>query len=129
MHKRRLVDNFYLKGNTEIADCDACAKAKLARTPFLKHHVIKSTVPGERAHTDVWGPSRKSSVGSARYYLLCVDDYSRYVTIYFMKEKNEVTKYLKQYISMIKTQYNMHPKLIRTDNGKEYVNNTLSNWC
>ena len=38
-----------------------------------------------------------------------------------MKEKNEVTKYLKQYISMIKTQYNMHPKIIRTDNGKEYV--------
>jgi hypothetical protein len=30
---------------------------------------------------------------------------------------------------MIKTQYNMHPKIIRTDNGKEYVNQELSNWC
>jgi hypothetical protein len=76
LHKRRLVDNFHLKGNTEMVDCDACAKAKLARTPFPKQHMIKSTVPGERTHTDVWGPSRKSSVGSAKYYLLCVDDYS-----------------------------------------------------
>ena len=49
--------------------------------------MIKSTVPGEQTHTDVWGPSHKSSVGNAKYYLLCVDNYSQYVTIYFMKEK------------------------------------------
>ena len=30
---------------------------------------------------------------------------------------------------MIKTQYNMHPKIMRTDNGKEYVNQELLNWC
>ena len=56
-------------------------------TPFPKQHMIKSTVPGEQTHTDVWGPSHKSSVGNAKYYLLCVDNYSQYVTIYFMKEK------------------------------------------
>jgi hypothetical protein len=89
LHKRRLVDNFHLKGNTKIVDCDACAKAKLARTPFPKHHMIKSTVPGERTHTDVWGPSCKSSVDSAKYYLLCVNDYSRYVCNYISYERKK----------------------------------------
>ena len=46
-----------------------------------------------------------------------------------MKKKSEFTKYLKQYINMIKTQYHMHPKIICTDNGKEYVNKELLNWC
>jgi hypothetical protein len=119
LHHKQLVDNFHLKKQSEITDCDACAQAKLTRTPFPNHYPIKSSAPGERTHTDVWGPARETSVGGAKYYLLCIDDYSRFATIYFMKEKAEVTKYLKQYLSMIKIQYNMHPKVIRTDNGKE----------
>ena len=46
-----------------------------------------------------------------------------------MKEKGEATKYLLQYIQMLKVQYDMHPKLIRADNGKEYMNKELLDSC
>ena len=47
LHHKSLVKNFTLKGNTEIADCDACAEAKLTRNLFSSCHAIKATAPGE----------------------------------------------------------------------------------
>ena len=29
-------------------------------------------------HTDVWGPSPITSIGGSRYFVVFVDDYSRY---------------------------------------------------
>ncbi len=41
-------------------------------------------------HLDVWGPIETTSMGGCRYYVLFIDDHTRKVCVYFMKEKNEV---------------------------------------
>ena len=61
LHSKSLVKNFTLKGSTEIADCNACAEAKLTCNPFSSEHAIKATAPGEQTHTDVWGPTHETS--------------------------------------------------------------------
>jgi len=38
-------------------------------------------------HRDVWGPLPVASIGGGRYYL---DDFSRKVWVYFLKQKSEV---------------------------------------
>jgi len=41
-------------------------------------------------HSDVWGPTRESSFGGSMYYVTFIDDFSRKVWMYFMKQKSEV---------------------------------------
>ncbi|CAI7894519.1 unnamed protein product [Closterium sp. NIES-54] len=39
---------------------------------------------------DVWGPARVHGQGHERYFLLAVDDYSRYTTVFPLRSKGEV---------------------------------------
>ncbi|CAI5981548.1 unnamed protein product [Closterium sp. NIES-65] len=41
---------------------------------------------------DVWGPARVSGQGHERYFLLVVDDYSHYTTVFPLRSKGDVTK-------------------------------------
>ncbi|CAI7877803.1 unnamed protein product [Closterium sp. NIES-54] len=41
---------------------------------------------------DVWGPARVRGLGHERYFLLVVDDYSRYTTVFPLRSKGDVTE-------------------------------------
>ncbi|CAI7872657.1 unnamed protein product [Closterium sp. NIES-53] len=47
-------------------------------------------VPLQTLHTDVWGPARVRGQGHERYFLLVVDDYTRYTTVFPLHTKGEV---------------------------------------
>lgn len=49
-----------------------------------------STSPLDLVHSDVWGPSPVISSHGFRYYVIFVDDFSRFTWIYFMTHKSEV---------------------------------------
>ncbi|CAI7897448.1 unnamed protein product [Closterium sp. NIES-54] len=48
--------------------------------------------PLQTLHMDVWGSARVRGQGKERYFLLVVDDYSRYTTIFPLRSKGEVTE-------------------------------------
>ncbi|CAI7875513.1 unnamed protein product, partial [Closterium sp. NIES-54] len=41
---------------------------------------------------DVWGPARVRGLGHERYFLLVVDDFSRYTTVFPLRSKGDVTE-------------------------------------
>ncbi|CAI7916715.1 unnamed protein product [Closterium sp. NIES-54] len=43
-------------------------------------------------HMDVWGPARVRGQGHERYFLLVVDDYSRYTSVFPLRSKGDVTE-------------------------------------
>ncbi|CAI5994607.1 unnamed protein product [Closterium sp. NIES-64] len=43
-------------------------------------------------HMDVWGPARVRGQGHERYFLLVVDDYSRYTTVFPFRSKGDITE-------------------------------------
>ncbi|CAI7887414.1 unnamed protein product, partial [Closterium sp. NIES-54] len=45
--------------------------------------------PLQTLHMDVWGPARVRGQGLERYFLLVVDDYSRYTTVFPLRSKGE----------------------------------------
>ncbi|CAI7917570.1 unnamed protein product, partial [Closterium sp. NIES-53] len=45
--------------------------------------------PLQTLHMDVWGPARVRGLGHERYFLLVVDDYSRYTTVFPLRSKGE----------------------------------------
>ncbi|OWZ23039.1 hypothetical protein PHMEG_0002150 [Phytophthora megakarya] len=75
------------------------------------------TRPLELVHTDVMGPMKTKSKGGARYVLVFVDDYSRYVVAYFLKKKSEVANKFKTYLTMYENQWGEQTKCLRSDNG------------
>jgi transposase InsO family protein len=56
-----------------------------------------------------------------KYFLIVVDDKSRYTWLYFMKFKSETASIIKSFVSMAKTQFNKLVKCIRSDNGTEFL--------
>ncbi|CAI7735898.1 unnamed protein product [Closterium sp. NIES-53] len=54
--------------------------------------------PLQTLHMDVWGPARVRGQGFERYFLLVVDDYSRYTTVFPLCSKGEVTEVLIDWI-------------------------------
>ncbi|CAD6342364.1 unnamed protein product [Miscanthus lutarioriparius] len=55
-------------------------------------------------HADLWGPSRKSSLGGARYMLTIIDDCTRRVWPYFLKQKYATFAAFKDWKIMIERQ-------------------------
>lgn len=64
--------------------CEDCVKGKYTRVKFNKIiHV--STAPLKYVHSDFWGSSRVPSNGGDRYFMYIIEDYSRRVWIYTLK--------------------------------------------
>ncbi|CAI7786788.1 unnamed protein product, partial [Closterium sp. NIES-53] len=54
--------------------------------------------PLQTLHMDVWGPARVRGQGHERYFLLVVDDNSRYTTVFPLRGKGDVTEVLIDWI-------------------------------
>ncbi|CAI7826144.1 unnamed protein product, partial [Closterium sp. NIES-54] len=53
---------------------------------------------------DVWGPARVRGQGHKRYFLLVVDDYSRYTSVFPLRSKGDVTEVLIDWIRAARLQ-------------------------
>ncbi len=84
--------------------CDACLQAKCHQFPFPKSSSVSSN-PLDLIHSDVWGPA-SDSVGAKRYYVSFIDDYSKFVWIYFLKFKSEVFEKFHDFQNMVERQFN-----------------------
>ena len=112
---------------TPKPDCVACTEAKLTEEPYNKK-VERQTKPGELTHMDLWGKYDVMSINGHQYYALFVNDASRYITLHFLKRKDEATQAVKNYLTHLST-HGRTPRAMRTDRGKEYVNEPLQTWC
>ena len=74
-------------------------------------------------HSDVCGPMKTESIGGAKYFLTFIDDYSRYCTVYFLKQKSGVFSKFKEFEALITNGNGSRIKTLRTDNGGEFISN------
>ncbi|GKB88744.1 putative reverse transcriptase domain-containing protein, partial [Tanacetum coccineum] len=93
----------------------------------LSDHV--STELGELVHLDLWGPYKVTSRDGFRYFLTIVDDFSRVVWVFLLKNKTEVFDNITVFYNIIHTQFNKKIKIFRSDNGTEFVNQKLTSFC
>lgn len=76
--------------------CEVCVKGKQARQRFFTNE-RRASKPLELVHSDVCGPIEEASIGGSRYFVLFIDDYTRRLSIYFLKNKSEVLDTFKTY--------------------------------
>lgn len=63
--------------------CDSCQLGKSHRFPLTSSHVA-SLKPFDLVYSNVWGPSPLFSINGKRYFILFIDDCTKYVCIYFL---------------------------------------------
>jgi len=123
--KRALLDEHSI---SKLKFCEHCVFGKHKRVTFnISTHKSKGIL--DYVHSDLWGPSRKPSIGGSHYILTIIDDYSRKVWPYFLKDKSEAFSAFKEWKVMIENQTEKKVKKLRTDNGMEFYSNEFKAYC
>ncbi|CAI7792724.1 unnamed protein product [Closterium sp. NIES-54] len=65
--------------------CLPCVKGRQRPAPHSSFP--PTTAPLQTLHMDVWGPARVNRQGRERYFLLVVDDYTWYTTVFPLRSK------------------------------------------
>ncbi|KAG8471605.1 hypothetical protein CXB51_036639 [Gossypium anomalum] len=125
LSKRGLLDG---QGICKLNFCEHCVFGKQKRVRFTRGiHNTKETL--EYIHSDLWGPSRVPSRGGANYMLTFIDDFSRKVWAFFLKQKSDVFSAFKSWKIMIEKQTGKQIKYLRTDNGLEFCSDEFNRLC
>jgi hypothetical protein len=79
----------------------------------------------ELIHSDLCGPFPIQSITSSRYFMIFVDNKTRYTWVYFLKSKhhNKTLQVFKDFKTLIEKQSNHQIKRFRCDNAKGEYNN------
>ena len=96
---------------------------------FLKTGKTPKAAKLELVHTDLWGLSSVASLGGSRYYITFIDDSSKKVWVYFLKNKSNVFETFKKWKTMVKTETGLKVKCLRSNNGGEYIDGGFSEYC
>ncbi|CAI7756273.1 unnamed protein product [Closterium sp. NIES-53] len=83
--------------------CIPCVEERQRAAPYSSSFPL-TTAPLQTLHMDVWGPARVSGQGHKRYFLLVVDDYMRYTTVFPLRSKGEVPDVLIPWIRTVRLQ-------------------------
>ena len=122
-----LVDGFEINVHSPKPDCISCMEAKLSEGPYGPA-TVQETKPGQLTHFDLSGKYDTASINSNRYYLLIVDDATRYTSVEFLMNKSEAVQQVIEYITHLRTR-NMTTHAIRMDRGFEFTMDELVAWC
>lgn len=98
--------------------------AKSQRLPF-DTNPKRALHPLDLVHCDVWGPFPVVSIDNYRYYVIFVDDFSRFTWFYMLKHKSEVSTVLEVFIQFVQTQFSSKIKIFQSDGGTEFVNHKV----
>ena len=72
-------------------------------------------------HTDVCGPMHNESLNGSKYFLLFIDDFSRYCWVYFLKSKVDVFAEFVKFKAAVELETGNKLKTLTSDNGGEYT--------
>ncbi|CAI7859672.1 unnamed protein product [Closterium sp. NIES-54] len=114
--------------------CVPCVEGRQRAAPHSSEFP-PTEAPLQTLHMDVWGPARVRGQGHERYFLLVVDDYSRYTTVFPLRSKGEVTEVLIDWIRAARLQLRESfgsdfPVLrLHSDRGGEFSSARLGAFC
>jgi len=105
--------------------CETCIHTK-QQQKVVRTKASRTSTPFELVHSDLCGPI-KHSIGGAQYYIIYIDDCTRYTEVYFLvtKSAEEISAKFRHYQAWVETQ-GFRIKRFRSDNGTgEYSNSVF----
>ncbi|UYV63271.1 hypothetical protein LAZ67_2003604 [Cordylochernes scorpioides] len=128
LQRENLVNGLPKGEFKSITSCETCIRGKQTRLPFPEISLTKSTEPLQLIHSDICGPMRTKSYGGALYFATFIDDFSRMIFTFVMKQKSEIFKGFKLFKRFSEKQTGKKIKAIRSDNAAEYLNSDFKEY-
>jgi hypothetical protein len=100
LQKRNMVEGLPMLKNENVS-CEGCALGKMHRDEFPSNLDKKKRDVLDLVHTDVCGPMQTRSLGGAFYFLLFIDNCTRYTWVYFLRRKSDVFECFKEFRNMV----------------------------
>lgn len=104
--------------------CSSCQLAKQHRLPLINNNKRSFNVL-DLIHCDLWGPAPVTSTHGFRYYVVFIDDFSRFSWFYPLKAKSDFFDTLKVFLLFVQNQFSTKVKVFQSDGGTEFVNNRV----
>ncbi|GKC15053.1 putative ribonuclease H-like domain-containing protein [Tanacetum coccineum] len=122
---RGLSSNIFLNDHT----CVSCQKGKHHKASCKTKTVSSIYKPLQLLHMDLFGPVYVRNINRKSYYLVVTDNFSRFSWVFFLATKDETPKILKNFITGIENQSDHKVKTIKSDNGTEFKNRFMNEFC
>ncbi|CAI7825580.1 unnamed protein product [Closterium sp. NIES-54] len=108
--------------------CTPCVEGRLRATPHSSS-LRPATTPFQTLHLDVWGPAPHPRPKSESFFLVVIDDYSRYTTVFPLTKKSDVTSTLIWWLLATETTRGRHASCLHSDHGGEFCSGILRGFC
>ncbi|GJS84169.1 putative ribonuclease H-like domain-containing protein [Tanacetum coccineum] len=109
--------------------CVACQKGKQHKASCKTKTMSSICKLLQLLHMDLFGPVSIRSINKKTYCLVVTDDFSIFSWVFFLATKDETSGILKTFITGIENQINHKVKIIICDNGTEFKNNDMNQFC
>ncbi|CAA6669934.1 unnamed protein product [Spirodela intermedia] len=97
--------------------CEACLAGKQKRSPFLQQ--------GD----DLCGPIAPETPNGSKYFLLLVDDRSRYMWVAMLPSKDRAAVAIKEIKARAEGESGLKLGVLRTDRGGEFTSHEFAEYC
>jgi hypothetical protein len=130
---RKLAQEELVHGLLEIGHvgqlCEACQAGKQQRTSFPAKAEYQAERRLELVHGDLCGPISPVTPRGNKYFLLHVDDLSRYMWVAMIPCKDHAATAIKDIQARAEGESGLKLKALRTDRGGEYTASEFTDYC
>jgi transposase InsO family protein len=109
--------------------CEACLAGKHRRSPFPHQAQRRATEVLHLLHGDICGPITPPTPSGNRYFLLLVDDYSRYMWICLLSTKDVAADAIKRVQAAAERKTGKKLQALRTARGGEFAATDFVKYC
>ena len=109
--------------------CQGCILGKHLEHKFERASHERTYPPLELIHSEIFGPFPHMFMIQAKYALTFIHDFFIYCWFHFLKNKYEVFYLFKVFTALVENQSRRKLKILKYDNGGEYVNSKFIQHC
>ena len=109
--------------------CDGCALGKQHCKPFPSAAAYRAKCGLELFHGDLCGQITPPTPGGKKYFLLIVDDFSRFMLLELLATKDEAFQCFKKIKALAENEHGGKLKVFRSDRGGEFNSIEFTAYC
>lgn len=100
----------------------------MKKQKFEKEKETRASQPLQLIQSYLMGPLKTKSLGGASYMLTIIDDFNRMNFRYLIEHKDQTFDMFKDFMALVKNETNLKIKMLRLNNGGEYVSNEFNDF-
>ncbi|KAL4303488.1 hypothetical protein GQ457_10G006770 [Hibiscus cannabinus] len=109
--------------------CETCVISKHVRSPFPNQANFRAEKPLKLLHADVCGPISPDTLAGNKFFLLIVDDFTRWMWVYVLTAKSDSFQAFKKFKSLMENKTGYKIGTLRTDRGGEFLSTEFTQFC